>query len=133
MRNHEVRRAFLELKDAPVPLTDSLVSGGYQQKSGGYITYAKECGIGRDEVTQYWHLIHSWSDRADVEQVFGKNIVCGELIFWMAEVSGAVPSEELSKLLNDVLEHPDDRRRGNSLIQEACFERITAFVESHGS
>jgi hypothetical protein len=110
------------------PLTAALISGGYQQKSGGYIAYAKQCGI--EEPTQYWHLIHSWSDNRNPEQPFGKSVVCGELIFWMAEVSGAVPHEELSELLNGVLELPNDRRRGNKLIQDACFDRLIAFVES---
>lgn len=131
MRNYQVRRVFKDLEHAPKPLTDKLVSSGYRQKSKGYITEAKKYGI--ENPTQYWHLIHSWSGTRNPEQPFDRRIVCGELIFWMAEASGAVPYEELAELLNDVLERPKDRRRGNKLIQNACFDRLVVLVENSGS
>ena len=67
-------------------------------------------------------------------QVFGKTIRCGELILWMTGVSQAVSTEELQKLVNDVLRlHNElgyDRAyvQGNQLIQDTCFDRMIEVV-----
>ena len=84
--------------------------------------------------SQYWHLM-SYCDSVDGEKVFGRSIVCGELIFWMAEVSEAVPEDELHGLLERIIASKDDaasgydRKQWNKEIQKICFDRIVAEVE----
>ena len=65
--------------------------------------------------------------------MFTKRIVCGELIFWMAEVSSAVPESELKVLADRITkdsvrfdgERPVyDRNKWNGEIQQVCFDRI---------
>ena len=71
----------------------------------------------------------------DGEKVFGRSIVCGELIFWMAEVSEAMPEGELRGLLERIIASKDDvasgydRKKWIKEIQRICFDRIVAEVE----
>ena len=130
MNNRQVRNFYEGKNNIPCPLTDQLVSAGFKQKSGGYIKYAKECNI--ENPTQYWHLIESWSKRSPEDSAFTKRIQCGELIFWMAEVSQAVEHDELVKLKNLIInEYLDKRTEANRKIQEVCFERIVSLVEKN--
>lgn len=100
------------------------------QKSGGYISYAKK--VGNENPTQKWHLIESWSKRSKEDAPFNKTIQCGELIFWMAEVSNAVDKNELINLKNDILEnYINDRSGGNRKIQSVCFDEIVKKVEKY--
>ena len=128
MDNRQVRRFFIDKGDSPTPLCDALIAGGYRQKRGGYIDYAKESSI--ENPSQYWHLIESWSDRSASDKVFGRSIVCGELIFWMAEASQAVSPQVLERLKDDVLQDPQNRTRGNMLISDVCFDAIVRVVEA---
>lgn len=63
--------------------------------------------------------------------------MCGELIFWMAEVSEVVPEGELRELLERIIASKDDivpgydRRKWNKEIQRICFDRIVAEVEGN--
>lgn len=77
-------------------MTNKLIAAGYRQVGGGYIDKARKMGI--VSPSQYWHLM-SYCDFVDGEKVFGRSIVCGELIFWMAEVSEAMLEGELQELL----------------------------------
>ncbi|WP_072340881.1 hypothetical protein [Actinomyces urinae] len=129
MRNYQVRRAFIDKERVAAPLTNRLISGGYQQKNGGYIDFAKECGV--NNPSQYWHLIHSWSDLSKPDARFTKRIQCGELIFWMSEVSGAVPKNELTDLVDEIVQSPKDRCKWNKVIRNKCFDRIAELVEAH--
>ncbi|MBR5405932.1 MAG: hypothetical protein K6E36_01955 [Oscillospiraceae bacterium] len=129
MNNLQVRRFYQNLEHIPCPLTERLISGGFRQKSGGYIRYARQCGV--ENPSQYWHLMTSWSDRSAPGAPFDRRIRCGELIFWMAEASQAVPAAELRKLADCILrEYCGRRRAANRLIQEVCFARIADAVES---
>ena len=67
------------------------------------------------------------------DKSFSKSIVCGELILWMAEVSGAVETVDLDKLVNQIIESADltigkrpvyDRKKWNREIQLLCFDKI---------
>lgn len=114
-----------EIENAPCPLTNELVTGGYRQKPGtnGYIDTAKEEGI--ENPTQYWHLIKCWAKKSKEDEEFNRRIQCGELIFWMAEVSEAVEIEKLEELKNDILgKYLNNRIKGNRKIQEVCFDQI---------
>ena len=68
---------------------------------------------------------------------FGKSIVCGELIFWMAEVLECVPTDEMEKLLIEIKNSrvttdngtfQYDRKRWNKAIQNLCFDKIAEKV-----
>lgn len=112
-----------EIENARCPLTNELVAGGYRQKSGGYIETAKKEGI--ENPTQYWHLIKCWAKKSKEDEKFNRRIQCGELIFWMAEVSEAVEKKKLEELKAEILgKYLNNRREGNRTIQEACFDQI---------
>ena len=137
----QVREYFEGKENVPCPLTEKLIKAGYQQTSGGYIDAARKQGIEIDyrnaKPSQYWHLICEYCPSVGENKEFGKNIVCGELIFWMAEVSGAVPKEELSKLVDEIIaenlgtsELPKyDRKKWNRKIQELCFDAVSQLDE----
>ena len=122
MKVREVKESFKDKENVSCPLTDKLISAGYRQKSGGYIDIAKKKEI--KNPSQYWHLMN-YCDMVDGEKTFGKNVVCGELIFWMAEVSGAVGKDELMKLVSEITKGDvNDRKKWNGVIRDVCFDRI---------
>lgn len=141
MNIRQVKQFFSNKKDAPCPLTERLIKAGYQQTSGGYIDLAKKRGITVDymkaEPTQYWHLVEEYIPSVPEDKVFSKSIVCGELIFWMAEVSKAVTEEKLEELLGRIIADGDkgtippkyDRVKWNKEIQNLCFDAIMDVVE----
>ena len=141
MNIRQVEEFFKDKKDTPCPLTERLIKAGYQQPSGGYINLAKKQGLTIDytqaEPTQYWHLIEEYCPSVDKNKTFSKSIVCGELIFWMAEVSKAVPYNRLEKLLKQIIADGDtsttppkyNRIKWNKEIQNLCFDAIARIVE----
>lgn len=141
MNIRQVKQFFSNKKEAPCPLTERLIKAGYQQASGGYIDLAKKRGITVDytmaEPTQYWHLVEEYIPSVPEDKVFSKSIVCGELIFWMAEVSKAVPEEKLEELLERIITDGDkgtippkyDRIKYNKEIQNLCFDAIVNIIE----
>lgn len=132
MENHDIRKFFerKEIEEDPCPLTDELIQGGYIQKSGGYIKTAKQRGI--NNPTQYWHLIECWSKSSKPNAKFDRRIQCGELIFWMAEVSKAVDIKELEELKEEILRvYKNSRREGNRKIQQVCFDKIIHLVAGY--
>ena len=58
---------FLNDKREHYPLSDEFIER-YQQTSGGYIDYAKQCGIPVDKYNnspnQKWHFFTSWLDQS---------------------------------------------------------------------
>lgn len=141
MTIEQVKTYFKDKETYPCPLTERLVKSGYQQGSGGYIDRAIKKGIEVDytqnKPSQYWHLM-SYCNSRDPFSTFGKNIVCGELFFWMAEVSASVHWKELQKLLGQIIHSSCkikdgkpiyDRRKWNKVIQNLCFDRIVCKVE----
>lgn len=133
MNKTQIVNFFADKEGVASPLTDTLINDkGYRQVSGGYIQYAKSLGI--NAPSQYWHLMRSWADRSEPDEIFSKRIQCGELLFWMVEVSGALTSDELCELIGDVMQyrHADgtyDRTRANNLIRSRCFDKIAETVE----
>ena len=143
MTIEQVKNYFADKDDVPSPLTERLVGAGYQQKAGGYIKRAQKEGLEIDftknSPSQYWHLMTFCSIRPEKEN-FTKTIQCGELIFWMAEVSGSVPTDALEQLvgaiIQDAIGHDGDRpiydrRHWNKEIQRLCFDSINVVVEAH--
>ena len=137
----EVRLFYQGLDKTWCLNTDRLVEAGYQQLDGGYIARAKREGMVVDyrnnSPTQYWHLM-SYCDSKKDDDIFSKRIVCGELIFWMAEVSGSIPPSDLAELANRIIMEPIgkdgnrpiyDRKKWNTEIQRLFFDRICKRVE----
>lgn len=137
---------FAGIENVPCPVTDRLVKGGFRQISGGYIKYARSVGIGTDhskaEPHQWWHLMKSYCGRTDSDKIFGRRIVCGELILYMAEVLGCVEEKELEALADRILadgtpingivtpySFSGKRRKWNKEIQKLCFEPVRETVE----
>lgn len=128
---------YSQHQHTPCPLTEKLVSAGYQQTYGGYIDKAKSLGIEVDYLknkpSQYWHLM-SYCETKKENDLFTKSVVCGELIFWMAEVLDCVPKDRMNSLLSDIVgsripapngRYLYDRERWNKEIQKLCFDSIT--------
>lgn len=134
MQIANVREAYEDLKDTPCPITEHLIKSGYQQTGGGYIDTARENGMIVDytqaKPSQYWHLM-SYCDGRPPDQTFGKSVVCGELIFWMAEALKCVDEKTLSDLAESIIlsGKPYDRKKWNRTIQDTCFEAIKKTVE----
>ena len=132
MNIRQVEKFFKDKKGAPCPLTEWLIRASYQQTGGRYINLAKKRGLTVDytkaEPTQYWYLIEEYCPSVDKDESFDKSIVCGELIFWMAEVSKAVPDDKLKELLERIIADGNgatppkyDRVKWNKAIQNLCF------------
>ena len=128
---------YSQHKHTPCPLTEKLVAAGYQQTYGGYIDKAKSLGKEVDYLknkpSQYWHLM-SYCETKKENDLFTKSVVCGELIFWMAEVLDCVPKDGMNSLLSDIVgiripapngRYLYDRERWNKEIQKLCFDSIT--------
>ena len=145
MNNQQVQNFFYDKKDTPCPITESLIKSGYQQEREGYIAYAKEHGVEVNYLeakpTQWWHLIECYCAQSDPLKPFPYSVKCGELYFWMAEVSGAFSQEELLKLKDQAMvacdrvtrkNHslpPLKTAKGNLIIREYCFDRICEVIE----
>lgn len=132
----QVKSTYSSHEHTSCPLTEKLVISGYQQTRGGYIDIAKglamEVDFQKNQPSQFWHLM-SYCDTKRDEDKFTKSIVCGELIFWMAEVLDCVPKEHMESLVNEIISsripasngrYVYDRKRWNKEIQKLCFDSI---------
>lgn len=141
MTIEQVIAAYQDKEDAPCPITDQLVKAGYQQQSGGYIADAIALGMEVDYEkalpSQWWHLMY-YCQAQDKTKVFPKSIVCGELIFWMAEAARCVATDELRALADEIIDNNTgtienpyyQRKQWNARIQKLCFDAIKSFVEN---
>ena len=148
----QVRKVYEDMENKSCSITEKLIKAGYQQMRGGYIKIAKENNKVVDYKqalpTQYWHLFESYfkADNITENTLFTKRIVCGELIFWMAEVLDCVDKAELEDLCNEIINNPIpnktckrgpnkdrhfySRRKWNKAIQDLCFDKIVTTVEN---
>ena len=166
----QVKDVYRNLKDEPCPATEKLIKAGYQQLRGGYIKTAKEyteehgaenkdweIDYTKARPTQYWHLFKSYFEedkdiddrKIKEDNPFPKSIVCGELLFWMAEVLKCVEKEKLEDLCKKITKKPIPcekkkkyyekgphkgqiiycRAKWNKEIHDLCFEKIVEKVE----
>jgi hypothetical protein len=133
MTNKQIKQYLENNKDfeaRKTPITDRLIIGGYQQDpNSGYRLTAKQEGI--ENPTQYWHLMN-WSNNSSDDATFGKNIVCGEFIFYLAEATQAVDTDTLKDLCNKILaDLGKGRRYWNGEIQKVCFDKIVEKITSN--
>ncbi len=58
---------------------------------------------------------------------------CGELVFWMAEVSCAVDKQELSELSKKIITSGEisNRRKWNGEIKNLCWENLKKAVNNY--
>ena len=148
MNTAQVRSYYEKRENDDCPLTKKLIKAGYQQsKYEGYMNFAKKQGVEvdyrRGEPNQWWHLIKSYCDRSKPETTFSKSIKCGELIFWMAEVSKCADSCKMEKLVDEIIASGTtktvriktiptamyDREKWNETIYDLCYESINQVVE----
>lgn len=136
----QIKSTYSSHEHTPCPLTEKLVAAGYQQTHGGYIDNAKSLAMEVDSQknlpSQYWHLM-SYCDTKRDEDRFTKSVVCGELIFWMAEVLDCVQKEHMENLVNEIVNSHIavsderfiyDRKHWNREIQKLCFDNIARVV-----
>nr|WP_320024118.1 hypothetical protein [uncultured Acetobacterium sp.] len=147
MTTVEIYFFYKDKKNISCPLTEALIKEGYQQERGGYIDFAHEKGVEVDytkaKPSQWWHLIESYCNRTASNIEFSKTIKCGELYFWMAEVSGCFSEEELMQLKDKALESaikfnrrnkklpPMKTASSNLLMRDVCFDRLKRCIENN--
>lgn len=142
----EIRDFFQDKENVPCSMTERLVKEGYQQTSGGYITIARKAGMlvdyRQNQPSQYWHLMN-YCNGTDSNKKFPRSIVCGELLFWMAEVSESITKDGLMFLMAKILSSAKIRRFGsgrpvydrdkwNAEIHKLCFDAILNNVKHNG-
>lgn len=143
MTIEQVINYFKDKENTPCPITERLVGDGYQQKDGGYIKRAQKEGMvvnyTKNSPSQYWHLM-TFAYSRPLQEKFTRTIQCGELIFWMAEVSTSVPVDSLAMMVETIAQNAIgydgerpiyDRRHWNKEIQRLCFDAIKATVENY--
>lgn len=100
---------------------------------GDYIQVAIVSGV-TTPPSQWWHLMQyvlKYYESGKENNTFNANVACGELIFWMAEVSGAFEEKELIRLKESVISTSNQTVGDkNKMIKEYCWERIKNEVES---
>ena len=93
---------YLTDKREHYPFSDEFIER-YQQTSGGYIDYAKECGIVVDPTlhspNQKWHFFSSWLEYGQIDTSLDAKdriytrLQCPELLLWIYEAMGVDPNK----------------------------------------
>lgn len=146
MNTKQLYDFFCDKKETPCPYTDELIKRGYQQDSDGYIQRAIEEGLEVDYrkalPSQWWHLIKSYCKNTSDDKEFPRSIRCGELYFWMAEVSGVLDEDQLKDLTERAINVcPIVNRRnnklpplktadGNIIIRDECYSKLKKFFDN---
>lgn len=127
-----VKEYFENKRELECKITDELVAGGYRQKRGGYIKIALEKG--EINPSQWWHLMNycQMKKEKNEEHKSYRFTPCGELVFWMAEVSDAVTKNDLLSLKNKILSSGEigNRRKWNNEIKDVCWYKVREKIES---
>lgn len=81
----------------------------------------------------------TYCNSQDDNKTFGRSIVCGELIFWMAEVLGCVSHKDMNSLADTIIKNAEmgdngeiiyNRKLWNNKIQELCFDKIEKAISN---
>ena len=136
MKMQAVYNFFKNKNNAEAPLTIELLQNNFIQKDKtGYRIDQPE-----KIPSQYTHLMNDCKRKLQEGAVyFDRRIQCGELIFWMAEVSQALSKDELLDLQQDILKKYKktysngkivyDRKGANHLIHKKCYDKIKDVVD----
>lgn len=120
-------------RDVECNRTKELIENGFCQKGKGYIDVAKASDFTRLP-SQWWHLMQYLLVKYEHHEEFNKYpyTPCGELKFWMAEVSGAFTDNELDELKNTIINSKNlNRTKKNSIIHSACWSKIKTVVDAY--
>ena len=128
---------FKNKNSTKAPLTIELMQNNFiQEKGDGYRIDQPE-----KIPSQYTHLMNYCKRKLQEDAVyFDRRVKCGELIFWIAEVSEAFSKDELLDLQQDILKKYKketysngkivyDRKGANRLIRDTCYDRIKEVIE----
>ena len=126
----QVIKYFCDKRDTSCEITIFLITNGFQQKKGiGYLRIAEALKI--DNPSQWWHLMNYCLSKIEQhkEKENYRYTPCGELLFWMAEVSEVVTKCELEKLAREIINNKDmSRDEANKKIKELCWKKINETV-----
>lgn len=123
----QVKDFFQDKRDVTCDITNKLIENGFQQKTkGGYLEIADVSEI--KNPSQWWHLMNYCLKKEEQHKEndnYGYT-PCGELVFWMAEVSGAVEKEKLIGLAERIINsgEVDNRKKWNDEIKNLCWKKI---------
>lgn len=129
MTIEQVYNFYKDKRDTNCEITNNLISSGFYQKKGGYVEIAHVSDV--QHPSQWWHLMNYCLSKYELKKEKERYpfTPCGELLFWMAEVSNAVPKEELSKLQLEISKQPNNRKDGNKKIKEICWDKIIEKID----
>ena len=131
MTYEQVIKFFCDKRDTPCEITNFLIQNGFQQKKGtGYLNIAKVSEI--NNPSQWWHIMNYCLSKIEQhkENDIYRYTPCGELLFWMAEVSKAVTKCELDMLAKEIVNNKNMRRKdANEKIKILCWDKIKETVE----
>ena len=126
----QVIKFFCDKRNTSCEITNFLIQNGFQQnKDTGYLHIAKVSEI--DNPSQWWHIMNYCLSKLEQhkENDIYRYTPCGELVFWMAEVSEAVTKCELDKLAKEIINNKDmGRNKANEKIKALCWEKIKETV-----
>ncbi len=121
-------KSFYESKEnSPCEITTYLIKGGFHQRYGtGYLSNVKS-----GDIPSQWQHIMSYCLEKEENKAYPFT-PCGELLFWMAEISNAVSPQDLKKLAEKIVENEPkkNRRIRNSEIKELCWQKIKLKIDS---
>ncbi len=121
-------KSFYESKEnIPCDITTYLISKGFHQRYGsGYLANVKS-----GDIPSQWQHIMNHCDGREKNETYHYT-PCGELVFWMAEVSNAVDPKELEKLADEIIDSGaiNNRRVWNNKIKNLCWESIKRKIEN---
>lgn len=130
MTYKQIKEYFKNKENVACPLTDELVNSGYRQNNG-YIIDARKAGI--ENPSQWWHIMNHCTikENAGKCELRYRYTPCGELVFWMAEVTEAVDKAKLESLKNTIVNSGDvkKRRQWNKAIKYVCWDKICRKIE----
>lgn len=119
---------FQGKENIPCDITTRLIKNGFHQRRGtGYLSDVK---LGDTPPSQWQHLMNYCREK-DENKAYPYT-PCGELLFWMAEVSNAVDPKELEELADEIIDSGaiNSRRIWNSKIKNLCWKNIKQKVEN---
>ena len=123
---------YLSDKKEHYPLSDEFIER-YQQTSGGYIDYARQCGIPVDKMNhspnQKWHFFYSWIEYGEIDTSLSAysrvyiGLKCPELLLWIYEAMGVNPNKV--KEAKIVAEQGKVNKDNVSTIASAMRSKVT--------
>lgn len=123
---------YLSDKKEHYPLSDEFIER-YQQTSGGYIDYARQCDIPVDKMNhspnQKWHFFYSWIEYGEIDTSLSAysrvyiGLKCPELLLWIYEAMGVNPNKV--KEAKIVAEQGKVNKDNVSTIASAMRSKVT--------